>query len=336
MSSTEQPASGGFGLMDAAQQLEGILASEAGENEDNSNSEEVSKKANPEAEADGEVAASEEEETSAEEAETDDEATEEPEDSDDEQSEREPMLTVKIDGKEQQITAKEAAAGYMRTQDYTRKTQEVSEQRKQIEAQQQYIQQQAQVYGQLIPALQQQIVQLTPQEPDWERLHTEDPLEYLRQKDIWRERNDKLTALQAEQQRLAQEQQAQQAQQRQQILTQGREILFEKNPQWKDIKRWNADVEKMMATAVAEGFQPEELSNIYDPRTIGILRKAAAYDELMAKKPQPTPGKVIKSAPAGSSAHVPKPRSEVTRAKQRLAKSGRVADAAALFESFIE
>lgn len=335
MSSTEQPASGGFGLMDAAQQLEGILASESGDNEDNSSSKQASEKTNPEAEAEGEVAASDTDETSAE-ADTEDEATEEPEDSDDEQSEPEPMLTVKIDGKEQQISAKEAAAGYMRTQDYTRKTQEVSEQRKHIEAQQQYIQQQAQVYSQLIPALQQQIVQLTPQEPDWQRLYTEDPLEYVRQKDLWRDRNDKLTALQAEQQRLVQEQQAQQAYQLQTALTQGREILFEKNPQWKDAKRWNADVQKMMATATAEGFQPEELSNIYDPRTIGILRKAAAYDELMSKKPQPVQAKAIKSAPAGSSAHVPKPRSEVTRAKQRLAKSGRVADAAALFESFIE
>ena len=336
MNATEQPAKGGFGLMDAAQQLEGILASETGDNEEQPAQEAKSEEPPPKSdEEEGEVAAEASEETEGDEPDPDVEAT------DDDEAEEAPQaedikLTVKIDGKEQQISAKEAAEGYMRTADYTRKTQEAAEIRKEALSIKQTAQQEREVLAQLIPVVQAELQALQAQEPDWQKLYNEDPLEYVRQKDAWRDRADRINAYNAEQQRIAQTKQMERDQELQKTLSEGRAKLLEKNPQWKDPKRWDADVKKMTATAVSEGFSEDELQYITDHRTIGILRKAAAYDELMAKKPTPVQSKSPKIASPGSSANAPKPRSEVSRAKQRLAKTGRVADAAAYFENYIE
>ena len=336
MSSTEQPASGGFGLMDAAQQLEGILASEAGENEGVSTQEAKSEEPPPKSdEEEGEVAAEASEETEGDEPDSDEEATDDAE-AEEASSPEDIKLTVKIDGKEQEITAKEAAEGYMRTADYTRKTQEASEIKKTALSELQAAQQERAVLAQLIPVVQAELQSMQAQEPDWQKLYHEDPLEYVRQKDAWRDRHDRINAYNAEQARIAQRQQMENEQFLQQQLTEGRAKLLEKNPHWKDAKRWNEDVKKMTATAVSEGYSEDELQYITDPRTIGILRKAAAYDELMAKKLTPVQSKSPKVASAGSSSTAPKPRTEVSRAKQRLAKTGRIADAAALFENFVD
>jgi len=336
MNATEQPASGGFGLMDAAQRYEGILASEEGGNEEQSTQAVESEEPPPKSdEEEGEVAAKASEETEGDEPDPDAEATDDAE-AEEASSPEDIKLTVKIDGKEQEITAKEAAEGYMRTADYTRKTQEAAELRKEALTIRQTAQQERDVLAQLIPVVQAELQSMQAQEPDWQKLYNEDPLEYVRQKDAWRDRQDRINAYNAEQHRISQVKQIERDQELQQALVEGRAKLLEKNPQWKDAKRWNEDVRKMTATAVSEGFSEDELQYITDPRTIGILRKAAAFDELMSKKPTPVQSKSPKVASPGSSANAPKPRSEVSRAKQRLAKTGRVQDAAAYFENYIE
>jgi hypothetical protein len=60
------------------------------------------------------------------------------------------------------------------------------------------------------------------------------------------------------------------------------------------------------------------------------------YDELMggANKPKPVVNQGPKAAPVGSSNATPRKASEATKAKQRLAQTGRVSDAASIFERF--
>lgn len=337
MTSTEQPArQGGFGLSDAAQSIEGILAGEMPDNETPTIREEASKEPPSAEDEDREaVAAEASDETSDDEPEAEEQATDE-DDADEAPSEDEKLITVKLDGKTKQITAKEAAEGYMRTSDYTRKTQELSEGRKTLESELYSVQQERQILTQLTQSYQQSLQALQPQEPDWQKLYHEDPLEYVRQKDLWRDRQDQYARAQNVQQAIAQQRAVEEAKEYQRILSEGRAKLLEKNPHWKDTTRWEADLNKMTATALAEGFTQEELNSVIDPRTVSILRKAAAYDELMKKKPSPVQQKSPKAMSAGSSANAPRPTTEITRAKQRLAKTGRVQDAAALFENFIE
>lgn len=246
------------------------------------------------------------------------------------------LVTVTVNGKTEQIPLEEAIKGYQRQADYSRKTAALSEERKSFEAERQAVTAERAQYAQLLTALEDQIKQSGTQEPDWQKLYDENPLEYVRQKDVWRERQDKLAAVQFEQQRLAsiqaQEQQAALAK----LVQENRQKLVEKVPAWKDPKKWEADRPKLLDYGKNLGFTEEELAQTYDHRAVVALWKAMQYDALTANKPRPVDAKGPKTAPAGSASNAPKAVSEATRAKQRLAKTGRVQDAAPIFEAFLD
>ncbi|CAB4125060.1 hypothetical protein UFOVP62_56 [uncultured Caudovirales phage] len=256
---------------------------------------------------------------------------------DPEDAEPEPQLvTVKIDGKTEQVSLEEAAKGYQRQVDYSRKMDALSEDRKGFEAERYQVAQERQQYAQLLTALQQQLQTGQPQEPDWQRLYETDPIEWVRQREVWRDRQERLTAAQFEQQRL----QAVQAQEQQvhlsKLVQDGRQKMIELVPDWKDTKRWESDRQGLLEYGQKIGFSADELNQTYDPRAVVALYKAMKFDNLMAKRPQAAPPKGPKVAPAGTASTAPKSTSEVTKAKQRLAQTGRVQDAAALFEKFLD
>lgn len=328
-------------IADAAQALESLLAGESPDTEKQASqseapkapskaeeAEEVTVKAEDEGEETPDVeeteAAPEDEASTAEENEPE-EAPEEPQ-----------LYTVKIDGKEEQVTLDEALKGYQRQLDYSRKTEALAKNRKEFEQERQAVTTERAQYAQLLTALQTQLQQLQPQEPDWQELYRSDPFEYVRQKDLHRERQEKLAAVNYEMQRMqslaAQEQQAALAK----LVEDNRVRLHETMPSWKDTKKWEADRAKILDYGKGLGFTEEELNATYDHRAVLALYKAMQYDALLKNKPKPVASKGPKSAPAGSAASTPKPTTEYTRAKQRLAKSGKVADAASLFEAFLE
>lgn len=246
------------------------------------------------------------------------------------------LVTVVVNGKTEQIPLDEAVKGYQRQADYSRKTAALSEERKGFEAERQMVTQERAQYAQLLGALQQQLQAAAAQEPDWQRLYDTDPLEYVRQKDVWRERQDKLSAAQFESQRLT----AMQAQEQQNYLAklvqENRAKLTEAIPAWKDTKKWETDRPKLLEYGQKLGFTAEELNQTYDSRAVVALYKAMQFDALNANRPQPVTNKGPKSAPAGSASTAPKTTSEVTKAKQRLAQTGRIGDAASLFEAFLD
>jgi len=246
------------------------------------------------------------------------------------------LVTVTINGKTEQIPLDEAVKGYQRQADYSRKTAALSEERKGFEAERQAVTQERAQYAQLLTALQQQVQATMQQEPDWQKLYDTDPLEYVRQKDVWRERQDKLAAAQFESQRLAtlqaQEQQAALAK----LVAENREKLTQAIPAWKDSKKWDADRPKLLEYGQKLGFTAEELGQTYDHRAVVALYKAMQFDALNANRPQPVASKGPKAASAGSAASAPRAASEVTKAKQRLAQTGRLGDAASLFEAFLD
>lgn len=263
------------------------------------------------------------------------EATAEDEDTGEESPEVQ-FVTVKIDGKTEQIPLEEAIKGYQRQADYSRKTAALAEERRSFDQDRQAVIQERTQYAHLLTALQQQLQAQQPQEPDWQKLYDSDPFEYVRQKDLYRDRQERLAAASYESQRLqalqVQEQQAQLAA----LVNENRQKLVEAVPAWKDAKRWESDRPKILEYGQRLGFTPEELGQTYDHRAVVALWKAMQYDSLVANRPQPVANKGPKSAPAGSASSAPKATSEITKAKQRLAKTGNVRDAASLFESFLD
>jgi len=122
------------------------------------------------------------------------------------------------------------------------------------------------------------------------------------------------------------------------VVSQSKAELQKAIPEWKDQKRWEQDRNAIREYGNKLGFSDEELSQAYDHRAILALYKSMKYDSLMAKRPQPQQkSNSPKVASGGNASNAPptKSKSVVTGAKQRLAKSGRLGDAAVLFEKLL-
>lgn len=248
-----------------------------------------------------------------------------------------PVYTVKIDGQEVEVSLDELRNGYSRTQDYTRKTQALAQQRKEAETELQAVRGERAQYAQLLTAMQQQLQQLAPQEPDWNKLYSEDPIEFVRQREVWRDRAEQLRTVQAEQARLNQMAQQEQLTQRQATLAEEAKKLAEAIPEWKDAKRASQEKAALVEYGVKLGYTEDDLKQVADHRIVNILRKAMKYDEMVAKRgtvkaaaPQ------VKTAKPGTATSTPKKQSDEVQARQRLARSGNMRDAAAAFQFMID
>lgn len=245
-------------------------------------------------------------------------------------------FTVKVDGQEVEVTQEELVNGYSRQQDYTRKTQELAQQRKTIEQQQAELAQRDAIYSQLLPKMEAQLKGELANEPDWNALYEDDPVGYVREKQLWDEKKEKLNAVNAEQQRLQQEALVKQQQQLRQFVEYGNQKLLEIIPEWQ-----NPEVATKEKLAISEyavntlGYTPEEIQQVYDYRALLGLRNAWLNSKTVeATKKKPTQKAPARVARPGTT-NRPKTTTPVKRAKQRLAKTGKTSDAAKVFEQLI-
>ena len=245
-------------------------------------------------------------------------------------------FTVKVDGQEVEVTQEELVNGYSRQQDYTRKTQELSQQRKTIEQQQSELEQRDAIYSQLLPKMEAQLKGVLGEEPDWQRLYEDDPVGYVREKQLWDEQKQKLEAVQAEQQRLQQESFAEQQKLIQQQVEEGQAKLLEVIPEWQNqevASKEKAEIANYATNVL--GYTQEEINSVYDWRALLGLRKAWLSDkiaETVKKKPtQKAPARVARPGTTNR----PKRKAPVKKAKQKLAKTGKIQDAAKVFEQII-
>jgi hypothetical protein len=250
-------------------------------------------------------------------------------DEDTEEQEQPQIFSVKVDGKEVEVTLEELQKGYSRTQDYTRKTQQIAEARKQTEAELQAVRAEREQYAQLLGALEAQVQQAAQPNIDWDRLYQEDPIEYVRQREVMRENKEKAEAIQSEQQRLAYVSQQEQAQFMHQRLEHEKEALLAAIPDWKDAKKAQAEKALLVEFGQKIGFTPDELKSVVDHRAVLMLRKAALYDQMMSKRGniKPVTNNGPRPAKPGAAGRVSNS-TESVRAQQRVAKTGRVDDAA--------
>ena len=246
-----------------------------------------------------------------------------------------PVYTVRVNGKPHQVTIDEALKGYSRTADYNAKTQSLAESRKAFEQERAQLLAERQQYAALLPALTTQIQGEMGPEPNWDDLYRTNPLDYVRQKDLWRERQDRIAAAQYEQQRLQQVNQSETEATRQELMKKGREYLQQKNPAWTKAETWEADRAKLVSYARKNDYSDQEIGNALDPRSILIMDKARRYDELMANKPKPVMSRGPRPASAGVASNAGDQQTDSLRARNRLAKTGRIEDAAAVFRGLL-
>lgn len=249
-------------------------------------------------------------------------------------------VTVTVDGKTEELPLAEVVKGYQRQADFTRKTQALAEDRRTFASERDAVKAERDQYGELLGALQTKLGQLADleKEPDWEALYQADPLAYVRQREAFREREEHSRAVRAEQQRIKAERAKEADAAFSARVREQWEAAVEARPEWRDEKTWNRDIAAIKRDAEDRGFTVEEINAACstDARVLQALADAAAYRKLMSNKPKPE--RAPASAPAAKApthASKPRPVTEVTRMKQRLAKTGSVQDAAALFQKLL-
>lgn len=272
-----------------------------------------------------------------------DEAEEDSEDvegEEEETEEEEPVETkfvVKVDGKELEVDKEELIRGYQREADYTRKTQKLAEERRQVESEFQQVRAEREQYAQVLGQLKQKVQEFEPAEPDWNALEAQDPVEYARQWTHFQRRQQQMQAIQQEEARVNALRQVEQQKHLQELLIAERDKLIEKIPDWKNPEKAKTERDGVLEYGKQLGFSDAELDQVTDSRAVIALYKAWKYDQLMSKKPELQ--SKIKKAPKllspGSSGSVSSKSSDKARAQNRLAQTGSVKDAAALFDKFI-
>ena len=166
-----------------------------------------------------------------------------------------------------------------------------------------------------------------------------DPIGYAVKVAEQSQREKQLAQVRAEQQRIAEQQRAEQQERLREYVSEQAKRVAEAIPGYADPEKGAVVRNELRKYAMENvGFSEQEVAQAYDARAVTLLWKAMQYDKLQAQKPQVT--KQVREAPQmlrpGTAAQQKSTADvELKKARAQLKKSGRVADAAALFEKFL-
>lgn len=245
---------------------------------------------------------------------------------DDAEAQPEEDEEVEYEGKTYKVP-KELKGALMKNADYTQKTQEVAEQRKAVEDRAQFLNQRealmAQTFDKAVELhdIKNKLSQY--EQIDWQNLVDADPVQAT-----------KLNLAYQQLQREAQQKygELQQAQyQAQELSEQSRQkIVAEEMANLKArLPNFDAKVaEKIKSVGKEYGLTDNELNSIVDSRHVHILHDAMKWRSLQAEKPAAM--KKVTEAPKAITPQVARSKQSNQAAFERLKKSGRVEDLAAL------
>jgi hypothetical protein len=209
------------------------------------------------------------------------------------------MFKMKVNGKEEQVSLKEAISQTQYSKANEEKARTIAEEKKTFESERTQV---AEAFTQRLEHVQglgqmlEQKLMAEYQSVDWDRLRVADPAEWTaKQVEFQRTQQELQQAGQAvgQQLRYAKEQQGQQEQQwRQQTLQQERSAMIDAVPEWQDESKMQSDLTEIVEYAKGAGFSNEELQDVVFNRHVQTLRKAMLYD-----KGQTVAEKKVKTAP---------------------------------------
>ena len=202
--------------------------------------------------------------------------------------------TVKVAGEDVDVSADELIAGYQRGGDYTQKTQALAADRKTVEgerqqfaaAQQELHQMREHLAGRLQMAEEMLQAGAGEPEPNWDQLRDDDPMEYMVQRDRFRDRQEQQRQIQQEREALQAQQHVVKQQQWAAHLQNEQVALLERIPEWRDNDVAAKEKSDVITYAQRSGFTEQELSQASDSRAISIMRKAMLFDALQTETPK--------------------------------------------------
>ena len=319
---------------DATSAFEGMLSAPEDSKEQPTEKEEDTQEA--------EVEETEEEDVEFEAEEADDDTEKSEDDSeieDEEVVEEEQTFTVKAAGEEKEVTLDELKKSYQLGSDYTKKTQEVAEQRKVIDQEAKAIIEARQVrddYAQKLQAVNQFLVGNNETKENLSAMKENDPIGYAVKVAEMTEKKEQLQIVQAEQQRIAQQQNSDREANMQNYVEAEAQKLTQSLPEFSDKAKGEQIRNDIRSYGKKVGFTDKELSSVYDSRHVLVLHKAAQWDKLQASKSGVK--KKVAKAPKMVKGGAKVKQNSTDRTKkqmQRLQQSGSARDAAAIFENLM-
>ncbi|MGD9715209.1 MAG: hypothetical protein AB7V46_24610, partial [Thermomicrobiales bacterium] len=216
----------------------------------------------------------------------DEDADGEVDEEEEEGSQPEPHYTVKVDGKDVQVTLKEALEGYSRTQDYTAKTQQIAEARKAIEQEAASHRAARDQYEAILKSLQDKLGTEAdePTQAQWDALKAENPDQYALAWTDYQRRKEARKAVADEQERVSKQKSEEQLAQFRDYIKAENTKLLEKLPSWSDPEKRKVGAKQVFDFASKQyGFSDEELSKAYDHRIVVMAEDARKYHALKTK-----------------------------------------------------
>jgi len=255
-----------------------------------------------------------------------------------------PLYTIKTDGEESTVSLNELVAGYQRGATFTQRQQELAQERKalgerlqNLPAQEAAMQQTYQQYQEVLQQLRGQMEAANaPANVDWDTLEREDPVQWLKLKELERQRGSEIQAVMAEQARMQQLTQQGHNQKLQEHLAVERTKVLERIPEWSDGEVQASEQRKLFEFGRGVGFSDTELNQLYDSRAVVVLRHAMLYNELVNGDKVQSAKSKIGSVKGGNKETAHRTRNRKTKAKRaQLKKTGKVDDAASLLADIL-
>jgi hypothetical protein len=253
-----------------------------------------------------------------------------PEDEDNGPSTPEPLYTVKINGKDEQVTLAEALAGYQRQKDYTQDKMALSAREREAADQIAEARNRRLHYESLVNHIADRLDGVQPRtQQQWDELRAKDEIEFASEWASHQQRTEQRALVKQEQDRLAGMREQEQQTALNAFVADENVKLLDAIPAWKDEKRRNADSEKNVAHARSVGFTDDEIGQAYDHRMVKLVNDSRLLKELTAKLA--TARGKVEQAPAMAAPGVrSKPMSNKTKAlleaNKKFTQSGKPED----------
>jgi hypothetical protein len=241
-------------------------------------------------------------------------------------------VEVMVDGEPVVVTGKEAIDGYIRQETFSRRMNQLSEAGRSVEAMAQRVAASRQQVLSMYEEAEEIMSSVIPEEPNWEQLFEKDP-KGARALQVQYEGFKKTVSEIKEKREKAAREAAEKDAEETKRYQQEEFPKFAKAARWKSPKDMERDTISMRRTALAVGFTPEEVAQVYDSRMLTILLKASKFDRMIANKPKPVNTKKAAVSPGAGSKSTA--RKGIVGAQKQLARTGRVEDAASVFEKMI-
>ena len=175
---------------------------------------------------------------------------------------------------------------------------------------------------------------------DWERLKLEDREEYLTKRDDYRQAQEQIEGLKQEHHAAAEKQQVEMQEQHKRVWAEEHQKMSQAIPDWKDDEKRMAISKAVGEYALARGYTQEELNQLVDHRSIIMLMKAKAYEDIQQKQTA-VRSKKVRNKPKVLRSKAKKDKASTSKRTRtakigRLKESGHIDDAADLIFDMLE